>query len=176
MLPPDLHKISLAHPRQENIYTEVNVKQRARARAIIIASHFTFAWSTFRIRGFTIRTICSLRPILNRDDARLPGRARIRILLSTLRRHHETPRAKMQLRDARHPAELLSFAYSTRRNMQPSLICHRAFSLVVCHAVYYPRKHIYTSKQLYPFRNPFPPPVLLTPGEGNGSVKLHNLS
>lgn len=130
MLPPDLHKISPAHPRQENIYTEVNVKQRARA---LYYNRIAFSRSHGRHSEYAASPSEQFAPFvlfLTAMTHIFPSRANPYFIVNPSPTSWD-PRAKMQLRDARHPPELLSFAYSTQRNMQPSLICHRAFSPVV---------------------------------------------
>jgi len=168
MLPPDLHKISPAYPRQENIYTEVNVKPRA--HAIITASHFhvrmvdipntrlhhTSEQFTPFVLFLTMMT--HVFPVARADPYFIVNPSPT----------SWDPRAKMQSRDPRHSAELLSFVYSTSVEHATSLICHRESFLVVPYTKTY-------SKELYSFQNSSLT-FLLRPGGGNSLVKLHNLS
>lgn len=91
------YKISLTHPRRENIYTEVSASSRWRARYNRIEYRiFIFMHSRHsRIHRFRLHHPTNLlplpRPILNRDNAyplrtfaHKPG-----ILLLTLHRRHE---------------------------------------------------------------------------------------
>lgn len=147
MLPRDLHKISSAYPRQENIYTEVNVKPCASARYYnrIARSHGRHseyaAPPSEQFTPFVLFLIAMTHVFLSR--------ARDAYFIINPSPTSWNPRAKMQLCDARHSAELLSFAHSTQRNMQPSLICHRDFSPVVLSCRIHAHENIFVHRSNY---------------------------